>query len=77
MTWASRVYLGFMMQNEIREKAYVRLKIVLTAYGTSWGNSSLGTGEEVKSWRLGTCRIGASIRRGNFGTCFVSSLEQP
>lgn len=38
---ASRVFLSFMMQNEIREEAYVRFKIVLAAHGTSLSIASL------------------------------------
>lgn len=46
---ASRVFLGFMIQNEIGEEAYFRLKIVHTAYGSSLSNISFGAGEKVKS----------------------------
>lgn len=38
---ASRVFLSFMMQNEIKEEAYVRLKTVLAAHGTSLSIASL------------------------------------
>lgn len=72
---ASRVFLSFMMQNEIREETYVRFKIVLAAYGTRLG-ISFGAGGEVKSQRLCKCWIRANIRRSNFGTYFGESLEQ-
>lgn len=38
---ASRVFLSFMRQNEIREEAYVRFKIVLAAHGTGLSTASL------------------------------------
>lgn len=46
---ASRIFLGFMMKNEIREEASVRFKIVLIAYNTSLISISLGAGRKVKS----------------------------
>lgn len=52
---ASRLFLGFMTQNEVREEANVRFKIAPTVHVTSLSNVSFGDGEKVKSESVGKC----------------------